>query len=416
MISSLNNKIKKKQLKIAIIGLGYVGLPIADAFSKHFKVVGYDINKSRISDLKNNIDSNDIRKKIKKKFSKNLIFTYKKNLLKNCDIFIITVPTPVNKRNIPNLKSLDSAINDLISFDLKGKFIVIESTVFPTLCSKYIKLIQLKKKILLDKDFYFGFSPERINPSDNFYTIKNIDKIVSSSSSKSVNFLKKLYSKIVNKIHLSNSIEDAEMAKIIENTQRDINIAFINEISIICNKLNLNFKNVLKLASTKWNFLKFKPGLVGGHCISVDPYYLTHILKKANYKPKVILSGRQINENYHKNIVSFFEKKLKSKKIKILISGLTYKEDCNDVRNSKAFNLSTLLKKKYSRVDLYDPNLKKNKVFNQIILDKPKKNFYDLIIICVRHRIFFKKSKLLLKKFGKKNCKYYDIKLGGFLN
>ena len=206
------------------------------------------------------------------------------------------------------------------------------------------------------------------------------------------------------------------MAKIIENTQRDINIAFINEISIICNKLNLNFKNVLKLASTKWNFLKFKPGLVGGHCISVDPYYLTHILKKANYKPKVILSGRQINENYHKNIVSFFEKKLKSKKIKILISGLTYKEDCNDVRNSKAFNLSTLLKKKYSRVDLYDPNLKKNKVFNQIILDKPKKNFYDLIIICVRHRIFFKKSKLLLKKFGKKNCKYYDIKLGGFLN
>ena len=416
MISSLNNKIKKKQLKIAVIGLGYVGLPIAEAFSKHFKVIGYDINKSRISDLKNKIDKNDVSKKIKKKFSKNLIFSNKKNLIKNCDVFIITVPTPVNKRNIPDLKFLDNAINDLISFDLKGRFIVVESTVFPTLCAKYIDLIQFKKKILIDKDFYFGFSPERINPSDNFYTIKNIDKIVSSTSKNSVNFLKKLYSKIINKTHTSYSIEDAEMAKIIENTQRDINIAFINEISIICNKLNLNFKNVMRLASTKWNFLKFKPGLVGGHCISVDPYYLTHILKEVNYKPKVILSGRDINENYHKNIVSFFGKKLKSKKIKILISGLTYKEDCNDVRNSKAFNLSTLLKKNYSQVDLYDPNLKKNKVYNQIIIKKPKKNFYDLIIICVRHRIFFKKSKLLLKKFGKKNCKYYDIKLGGFLN
>jgi UDP-N-acetyl-D-galactosamine dehydrogenase len=416
MISSLNIKIKKKQLKIAVIGLGYVGLPIAKAFSKHFKVIGYDINKGRISDLKNKIDSNDLNKKIKKKFSKNLIFSNKKNFIKNCDVFIITVPTPVNKRNIPNLKFLDNAINDLISFDLKGKFIVVESTVFPTLCAKYIKLIQFKKKIQIDKDFYFGFSPERINPSDNFYTIKNIDKIVSSSSKKSVNFLKKLYSKIINKTHISYSIEDAEMAKIIENTQRDINIAFINEISIICNKLNLNFKNVIRLASTKWNFLKFKPGLVGGHCISVDPYYLTHILKEVNYKPKVILSGRDINENYHKNLVSFFGKNLKSKKIKILISGLTYKEDCNDVRNSKAFNLSTLLKKKYSQVHLYDPNLKEKKFYNQIILDKPMKNFYDLIVICVRHRIFFKKSKLLLKKFGKKNCKYYDIKLGGFLN
>jgi len=416
MISSLNNKIRKKQLKIAIIGLGYVGLPIAEAFSKHFKVIGYDINKRRILELNNNIDSNDIRKKIKKKFSKNLIFTYKKNLIKNCDIFIITVPTPVNKRNIPNLKPLDDAINDLITFDLKGKFIVIESTVYPTLCKKYIKLIQYKKKLLVDKDFYFGFSPERINPGDNFYTIKNIDKIVSSSSNKSVNFLKKLYSKIVNKIHVSNSIEDAEMAKIIENTQRDINIAFINEISIICNKLNLNFKNVLRLASTKWNFLKFNPGLVGGHCISVDPYYLTHVLKELNYKPKVILSGREINENYHKSIVSFFKKKFKSKKINILVCGLTYKEDCNDVRSSKAFNLSTALQKKYSKIDLFDPNIKKEKVYNQKIIKRPKKNFYDLVVICVRHKIFFKKSKLLLKKFGKKNCKYYDIKSGSFLN
>ena len=416
MISSLNNKIKKKQLKIAIIGLGYVGLPIAEAFSKHFKVIGYDINKSRILDLKNSIDGNDIKKKIKKKFSKNLIFTHKIDLIKNCDIFIITVPTPVNKKNIPNLKFLDHAIDDLISFDLKGKFVVIESTVFPTLCERYIKLIQIKKKILIDKDFYFGFSPERINPSDNYYTLKNIDKIVSSTSKKSVNFLKKLYSKIVNKIHVSNSIEDAEMAKIIENTQRDINIAFINEISIICNKLNLNFKNVLKLASTKWNFLKFNPGLVGGHCISVDPYYLTHILREVNYQPKVILSGRDINENYHKNIVSFFEKKIKSKKINILICGLTYKEDCNDVRNSKAFNLSTELQKKYSKIDLYDPNIKKDKVYNQKIIKKPKKNFYDLIIICVRHKIFYKKSKLLPEKFGKKNCKFYDVKLGGFLN
>lgn len=416
MISSLTYKFKKKHLKIAIIGLGYVGLPIAEAFSKHFLVVGYDINKSRISDLKNNIDSNDIRNKIKKKFSKNLTFTNKKEDIRNCDIFIITVPTPVSIKNVPDLKFLDKAINDLISFNLKDKFIVVESTVYPTLCAKYIKLIQLKKNLLIDKDFCFGFSPERINPSDNFYTIKNIDKIVSSNSIKSTNFLKKLYSKIVNKVHVSNSIEDAEMAKIIENTQRDINIAFINEISIICNKLNLNFKNVLNLASTKWNFLKFNPGLVGGHCISVDPYYLTYVLEKANYKPQVILSGRNINENYHKNIISFFTNKFKSKKINILIAGITYKEDCNDVRNSKAFNLSIELKKKYSKVDLYDPNIKKTHIYGQKILKKPKKNFYDLVIISVRHKLFFKNSKLLIKKFGKKNCVFYDIKFGGFLD
>tara|TARA_B100000989_G_scaffold180411_1_gene135581 strand:+ start:11 stop:1261 length:1251 start_codon:yes stop_codon:yes gene_type:complete len=416
MVGSLNNKIEKKQLKIAIIGLGYVGLPIAEAFSKHFQVVGYDIDANRILELKKKIDRNNIKKKNKKKFSKKLSFTNSKEFIKNCDIFIITVPTPVNHRNKPDLFYLDRAISDLTKFDLKGKFIVIESTVFPSLCSKYIKLIEDKKKLLNNKDFYFGFSPERINPGDNFYTLKNIDKIVSSNSASSLLFLKKLYSKIVNKIHTSISIEDAEMAKIIENTQRDINIAFINEISIICDKLNLNFGNVLNLASSKWNFLKFNPGLVGGHCISVDPYYLTHTLKKLNYKAKVILSGRDLNENYHKNISKFLKKKIKNKNIRVLVSGLSYKEDCNDVRNSKAFKLSRVLKKEYFKVDLYDPNIKKKMVYKQKIIEVPKKNYYDLIVICVRHKIFFKNSKLILSKFGNKKCKIYDVKLGSFLN
>ncbi len=414
MINLLTKKIEKKQLKIAVIGLGYVGLPIAEAFSKYFSVIGFDLDKKRISDLQNNFDRNNLDSS-KKKFSKKIIFTSKISELSSSDFFIITVPTPIKKKNVPNLNFLDKAVNDLISLDLKGKFIVIESTVYPTLSKKYIKLIENRTKLKLNKDFFFGFSPERINPGDNLNTLKNIDKIISCSSPSGLKILEKVYSKIINKIHLSKSIEDAEMAKIIENTQRDINIAFINEISIICQKLNLNFKNVLKLASTKWNFLRFTPGLVGGHCISVDPYYLTHLLKKNNYKPKVILSGRDLNESYPQYIFQFISKKFTSKKLKILIAGLAYKEDCNDTRNSKSFKLSKILRKKYTKVDLFDPNVLSKNLKIKHLLNKPKKNFYDLIILSVRHKVFFNKKHIILKKYGKKNCLIYDVKSGGYI-
>lgn len=414
MIKLLNKKLINKQLKIAVIGLGYVGLPIAKAFSKYFEVIGFDLDQNRILELNKNFDRNEITK-IKRIINKKIKFTNKLKDIKNCDIFIITVPTPIKKNNIPDLNYLDKAIFDLISLNLKNKFIIIESTIYPTLCAKYISIIANKTKLKINKDFYLGFSPERINPGDNTFTLKNIDKIVSSSSLISVEFLKKLYSKIINNVHISKSIEEAEMAKVIENTQRDINIAFINEISLICHKLNLNFNNVIKLASTKWNFLKFEPGLVGGHCISVDPYYLTYILKKKKYKPKVILSGRYLNENYSKNLVKIFKKKFRSSKVKILIAGLTYKEDCNDIRNSKAFDLAKNLKKFYHNVNLFDPHLKNNKIYNLKLTKKPKFNYYDFIIMCVRHKKFYKNSQLTLKLYGNKNHIIYDVKSGGYL-
>lgn len=282
---NLNTKLNDKTLRICILGLGYVGLPLAEAFSKFFNVKGYDISKKRISELKKKIDRNDIKLK-KKKFNKKISFTTNLKDAQNCDVYIITVPTPIKKNNVPDLSLLNKAISSLMSINLKNKFIVIESTVYPSLSHDCIKKIESKTKLKINKDFYFGYSPERINPGDNLKTIKNIDKIVSCNSKEGLNFLNKLYKKIINKTHVSLSLSEAEMAKIIENTQRDINISFINELSLICQKLNLNFENVISLACTKWNFLKFTPGLVGGHCISVDPYYLTHILKKITINQK----------------------------------------------------------------------------------------------------------------------------------
>lgn len=413
---NLNTKLNDKTLRICILGLGYVGLPLAEAFSKFFNVKGYDISKKRISELKKKIDRNDIKLK-KKKFNKKISFTTNLKDAQNCDVYIITVPTPIKKNNVPDLSLLNKAISSLMSINLKNKFIVIESTVYPSLSHDCIKKIESKTKLKINKDFYFGYSPERINPGDNLKTIKNIDKIVSCNSKEGLNFLNKLYKKIINKTHVSLSLSEAEMAKIIENTQRDINISFINELSLICQKLNLNFENVISLACTKWNFLKFTPGLVGGHCISVDPYYLTHILKKNNYKPKVILSGRQVNEDYPKEIYKFIKKKLKRNQTKILISGLAYKENCNDIRNSKSIKLGNLFKKNGYDVNFYDPHIDL-KVIDKIKVVKNLTNIlYDVIIICVQHKIFKNSSgQSIFKRNAKSNSLIYNVKKGSFCN
>ena len=416
MINNLKKKISQNKASICVIGLGYVGLPLADAFSQKFKVLGYDLSKKRINQLKKNIDINNINIHAKKIFSSNILFSYDKSELNKQDIFIITVPTPINKNNKPDLTSLDNVFSELLKLDLEKKCIIIESTVYPSLCSKYISIIENKKNFILNKDFIFGFSPERINPGDDKKNIYNISKIISGSSVQATELINSLYKKIIKKTHKTNVIEEAEMAKIIENTQRDINIAFINEISIICDKLNLNFTNVINLASTKWNFLKFHPGLVGGHCISVDPYYLTHKLNLLNYKPKVILSGRELNENYSNFIYKRLNKfKFGKTKNKVLIMGLSYKENCNDTRNSKSLDLAKIFLKNKYFVDLYDPHVKKVHDKNFKLIKKPKKNFYDLIIICVRHKLFFKNSIFSMKHAGNKNARIYDVKSAGFI-
>ena len=412
MIEKIKKKLLSKKSIIGIVGLGYVGLPLAESFSKKFRVIGFDINDLRIKELKKGIDKNLVKNK-KKKFSKNLYFSNSLFDLKKCDFLIITVPTPVKKNKVPDLKLLNKAIYDLIGLGLKNKIIILESTIYPTLSQYYINLISKKTKLKLNTDFIFAFSPERINPGDSLNRINNIDKIVSAPTKKSSSLIKILYQNIIKKVHTSEKLEESEMAKIIENTQRDINISFINEVVMICNKLKIDSSQVLKLASTKWNFLKFTPGLVGGHCIGVDPYYLTHKLKSINYKPKVILSGRSINENYHKYVINFINsKKIIKRNSKFLILGGSYKEDCNDLRNSKSLDLYNYIKNK-TKVFIYDPYIKKYQNYN--FIKKPLKNEYDFVLITVHHKQFYKKNKFNFKYCIKKDGLIYDIKKAKFI-
>jgi UDP-N-acetyl-D-galactosamine dehydrogenase len=415
----LRDKIANEEAVIGIIGLGYVGLPLAQYFSKKFSVVGYDKNKKRINELKNNVDINDI--KIKKKKLININFSHSSKILGQADIIIITTPTPVKKNNYPDLKCVLDALKSIVETGLNKKLVILESTVFPNASNElFIRFLEKKAKLKINKDFYFGYSPERINPGDEKKTLYNIDKIVSGSNKYSTDLVKRLYKKIIKKVHVAKNILIAETAKVIENCQRDINIAFINEIALICNKLKISTHEVLRLASTKWNFLKFKPGLVGGHCISVDPYYLTYKLKKLKYKPKIILAGRKLNENIPNFIVSKFSKiiKLKKNKTRILLMGVSYKPDCNDFRNSKSLKIADLLMKKKINLDIYEPYFVKKdhiknyaiKKYSFISKKKIKKNFYDAIIISVEHKIFKKIGFEKISKFGKKNCLIFDVK------
>ena len=350
-----------KQSKISIIGMGYVGLPLAEKLSKYYNVIGYDNNVDRINSLKNNLDYNSqiTYSKLKKK---KIIFTFNEKDLLDSNIFIITVPTPIYKNKNPDLSYLLNATKIVANYLKKNSIVVYESTVFPGCTRNYcIPILSKVSGMRFNKDFFCGYSPERINVGDKINTIENIIKIVSGSTPKVSEILKNMYQKILSNkknIYLTKSIEIAEAAKVIENIQRDLNIALINELALIFNKMKLNINDILDAASTKWNFVKYKPGLVGGHCIGVDPYYLTHACKKLRYKPKLILSGRQLNENVSKFLKDEMLKRLninfKTKKFKILILGCTFKENCNDIRNSKAVDLVKYFENKHF-VDVFDP-------------------------------------------------------------
>ncbi len=412
----LYDKLKKNNLKICVIGLGYVGLPVAISFSKKYDVIGFDINKLRINQLKKKVDKNNSIKIKDKRYLKKIKFTFITSDLKSSDIFIITTPTPILKNKKPDLRLVFKALDLFKKINIKNKFVILESTVYPEASEKeFIPYLERITKMKINKDFYFGYSPERINPGDEKNNFENIDKIISGSDENSLKFLKKLYSTLINKIHLSPNIKTAEMAKVIENIQRDINIAFVNEVSLICKKFNLDSKDVLNLSETKWNFLKFKPGLVGGHCIGVDPYYLIDKLLKKKYKPKIILSGRDINEKYPIDILNLFLKDPTNKnKKKVLLLGITYKANCNDIRNSKSIViLNKLLSKKYS-VDVFDPFLTSFKIglkkkYN-ILKKMPFKKKYDLIIIAVDHNFFKSININILKRMCKNNSSIFDIK------
>ena len=401
--------------KISIIGLGYVGLPLAIAFKKYYKVYGFDKDKKRIDELNRGIDRNNEIKKSELLNKKKIFYTYQIKDIKNSDFIIVTVPTPITKNKLPDLKPLSSSCKLISKFIKKKSVIIFESTVYPSCTEKYcVPIIEKYSKMKLNRDFYIGYSPERINVGDKKHTLENIVKIVSGSNSLSLKKVSNLYSKIIKAgIYECPNIMTAEAAKAIENAQRDINIAFINEVSVIFNKLNIKTSEVLNAAKTKWNFLNFTPGIVGGHCIGVDPYYLTYVAKKVGVRPKIIDAGRTTNDSMHKHLGTDFLKKIYSsrKKMNILILGLAFKENTNDLRNSKIFDLCKYLKSKNHNIVVYDPLICleiKNINFEFVNKLKFKKKF-DAIFFAVPHeKILSNLNKIV--SFLKNKSIIYDLK------
>ena len=409
-----------KDIKLGIIGLGYVGLPLALEFAKNRKVIGFDLNKKRIEELNSGIDKNLESSKEELQNLKQLNFTNNEEDLKYANCFIISVPTPIDELKKPDLQPLLRASEMIGKIIKEGNLIIYESTVYPG-CTEEVCVPILEKfsNLKFNRDFFCGYSPERINPGDKKHTISNIKKITSGSTPKMLDLIDSLYNEIITAgTHRASSIKVAEAAKVIENTQRDINIALINELSMIFSKLNIDTKEVLDAAGSKWNFLPFKPGLVGGHCIGVDPYYLTYKAESVGHHPKIILAGREINDNMGSHVVSEMIKKMEMKKIdiknsKILIMGLTFKENCSDIRNSGVKIVFERLKKYTSNIDVYDPWTDSEEI-KKIYDIKPQqtldKNNYDGVIIAVGHKIFKEMGKIEILNLCKKNHVIYDLK------
>ena len=412
-------KLNYKNISISVVGLGYVGLPLALEFGKYREVIAYDNDSKRINELKKGLDATKEISNQDIKKSKKIFFTDNSNDLYNSNCFIICVPTPIDSKNNPNLQKISSATKLIAKKIKKNSIIIYESTVYPGLTEEYcVPLIQKISKLKYNRDFFCGYSPERMNPGDKTKKINNIKKLVSGSNEKITNIIYKLYNQInPNNIVKVRNIKIAEAAKVIENCQRDINIAFINELSIIFKKLKINTYEVLEAAATKWNFGKYKPGLVGGHCIGIDPYYLSFKAKKSGYNPKIILAGRKINNSMPEFVVNNLINGMKKKEIKIinsnvLILGLTFKENCSDVRNSKVFNIISKLKKKNINIFVHDPWLSdlKSKKYSFKLINKFHNMKFDAIILAVGHKQFKKFNKKKLLTICNKKFFLYDLK------
>ena len=390
-------------LKVCVVGLGYVGLPILVSLSKKYSFLGYDKSTKRINDLKKSKDIfNEFNKKELKKINSKLTSNLKE--LKKSNIFIVTVPTPIKKNKKPDLSHLKDVCLNLSSVLKENDIVIFESTVYPGLTRDYcVPLLKKKNKLELGSNLFIGYSPERINPGDDDHQLKNINKIVAYPYDYKKKEILKLYSFISKKIIFTKSIEEAETAKVIENIQRDVNIGLMNEIYLACQNLNLDFNNIIRLARTKWNFLKFKPGLVGGHCLPVDPYYFANICKKNNFKTQITLAGRNINDSMTTKIYQMIKKKLleiKSIKTKkILVCGLTYKENVSDLRNSLSLQIYSKLKKSNLNINGFDPLVdskfaKKNLFFN----DSKIFTQYDIYVILTCHDVIKNKIKKIKDK------------------
>src|SRR3954463_11622416 len=415
---SIYNRIIKKEASVAIIGLGYVGLPIALAFAKKIKVIGFDINAARVEMMKKGIDpSNELSKKEFK--NADITFTAKLEDLKKAQFFIVAVPTPIDEHNLPDLKPLIGASTTVGKVLKKGDYVVYESTVYPG-CTEEdcIPVLEQHSGLKFIKDFKVGYSPERINPGDKEHTITKILKIVSGCDKESLENIAKTYEIIVEPgTHRASSIKVSEAAKIIENTQRDVNIALMNELSIIFNKMNINTYDVLAAAGTKWNFLKFSPGLVGGHCIGVDPYYLTYKAAELGFNSRVILSGRYINDN----MGNYLSKKILQhviantenvKQAKVLVMGTTFKENVSDIRNSKVADVVKELKEFFLNVDVVDPHADSDELQHEYgfgLAEKAGKD-YDAVIVTVCHEEYAAYDDQYFASITKPNALIADLK------
>ncbi len=405
---------------IAIIGLGYVGLPLAVEFSKHYKTLGYDINLSRIDALKQGIDSTQETSKDELLLAENLNFTHNADDLKNVDIYIITVPTPIDLSKNPDLKPVELASELVARYLNPGDTIIYESTVYPGATEEVcVPILERISGLVFNKDFFCGYSPERINPGDKNNRLTNILKITSGSTAATATMVDELYqSIIVAGTHKASSIKVAEAAKVIENVQRDTNIALINELSLILNRIGIDTEEVLEAAGTKWNFLPFRPGLVGGHCIGIDPYYLVHKAESLGYHPQLISAARRINDHMGLFVVSEIVKLMAKKEInivgsKVLMMGLAFKENCPDLRNTRTIEMLNELKNYNAKVDVYDPWVDPKEAYEEYgltLIPKLKNESYDCIIIAVSHHQFKTLGATGIKALGKSKHVIYDIK------
>jgi UDP-N-acetyl-D-glucosamine/UDP-N-acetyl-D-galactosamine dehydrogenase len=406
--------------KIALIGLGYVGLPLAVEFGKIRPVIGFDVDKERIDELKDGYDRT--REITNKELSdaSSLVFTTNIDDIKDCTIFIVTVPTPIDIQKRPDLTYLEKASILVGTVLKKGDLVIYESTVYPGATEEVcVPILEIQSELIYNTDFYCGYSPERINPGDKEHRVTTIKKVTSGSTNAIATEVDRLYQEIVVAgTYKASSIKVAEAAKVIENTQRDVNIALINELALIFSKLDIDTESVLEAAGTKWNFLPFRPGLVGGHCIGVDPYYLTHKAIEVGYNPEMILAGRRLNDSMAFYVADKVSKLMTRKRINvvdanILIMGFAFKENCPDHRNTRVIDLVKEFRSFNCNVDLYDPWIDKKEAFHEYdirLIDEPIKGKYDAIILAVAHDIFRLLTIGEIKAFGKDNHVLYDIK------
>ncbi len=409
-----------KDLRIAVIGLGYVGLPLAVEFSHKREILGFDINEARISELKNGVDSTLEVNNSTLHDLDSLTFTSNPEELASCNCFIITVPTPVDKYKRPNLLPLLDA-SKLVGERLnKNSIVIFESTVYPGCTEEEcVPVLEKYSSLKYNTEFFCGYSPERINPGDKDHRLKDIKKVTSGSTPKIAKLVDELYSEIITAgTHMAKSIKVAEAAKVIENTQRDLNIALINELAIIFGKMEIDTQAVLEAAGSKWNFLPFRPGLVGGHCIGVDPYYLTHKAQAVGHNPEVILAGRKVNDGMGEYVASQLVKAMIKSKIlideaRVLIMGLSFKENCPDLRNTKVVNVIGELSQYNCNIEVYDPVVDSSvaqEEYGISLTEKPSLEAYDAIIIAVAHDVFQELGIETIKKWQKKNSLIYDLK------